>query len=54
MHHPTHRKAYTSVFFISVVEYRLEREIAQWVHRERTPSHGATMGRRIDPSWRTH
>ena len=31
MHHPTDRIAHTTAFVTSVVEHRLEREIAQWV-----------------------
>ena len=32
MHHPTYRIAPTTAFGTQVVEYWLEREIAQWVH----------------------
>ena len=32
MHHPTDRIAHTTAFVTPVVEYWLEREIAQWVH----------------------
>ena len=34
MHHPTDRIAHTTSFVKQVVEYWLEREIAQWVHHE--------------------
>ena len=34
MHHPTERVSHTMTFVIPVVEYWLEREIAQWVHHE--------------------
>ena len=36
MHHPTDRIAHTTAFVTPVVEHWLEREIAQWVHHERT------------------
>ena len=36
MHHPTDRIAHTTAFVIPVVEHWLEREIAQWVHLERS------------------
>ena len=43
MHHPTDRIIHTTVFVTPVVEYWLEREIAQWVHsmkdRPNDPSH---------------
>ena len=43
MHHPTERIIHTTAFVIPVVEHRLEREIAQWVHpmkdRSDDPSH---------------
>ena len=43
MHHPTDRIAHTTAFVTPVVEYWLEREIAQWVHhmndRSDDPSH---------------
>ena len=43
MHHPTERIAHTTAFVTPVVEYWLEREIAQWVHpmkdRSDDPSH---------------
>ena len=43
MHHPTDRIAHTTAFVTPVVEHRLEREIAQWVHpmkdRSDDPSH---------------
>ena len=43
MHHPTDRIAYTTAFVTPVVEHRLEREIAQFVHpmkdRSDNPSH---------------
>ena len=43
MHHPTDRIAHTTAFVTPVVEHRLEREIAQWVHptkdRFDDPSH---------------
>ena len=32
MHHPTDRITHTTAFVTPVVEHRLEREIAQWVH----------------------
>ena len=32
MHHPTDRITHTTAFSTPVVEYWLEREIAQWVH----------------------
>ena len=34
--HPTYRIAHTTAFVIPVVEHWLEREIAQWVHHDRT------------------
>ena len=34
MHHPTDRRARTTAFVTPVVEHWLQREIAQWVHRE--------------------
>ena len=34
MHHPTDRIEHTTAFVTPVVEHRLEREIAQWVHHE--------------------
>ena len=34
MHHPTDRLVHTTAFVATVVEHRLEREIAQWVHHE--------------------
>ena len=43
MHRPTERIAHTTTFVISVVEYCLEREIAQWVH------HKASTRRPIAP-----
>ena len=36
MHHPTHRTAYTTAFVTPVVDHWLKREIAQWVHHERS------------------
>ena len=33
MHHPTDRITHTTAFVTPVVEYWLEREIAQWVFR---------------------
>ena len=43
MHHPTDRIAHTTTFVTPVVEHRLEREVAQWVHpnkdRSDDPSH---------------
>ena len=43
MHHPTDRITHTTAFVTPVVEYWLEREIAQWVHpmkdRSNKPSH---------------
>ena len=43
MHHPTDRIAHTTAFVTPVVEYWLEREIAQWVHsmkdQSNNPSH---------------
>ena len=36
MHHPTDRNAHTTAFVTLVVELWLEREIARWVHHERT------------------
>ena len=42
MHHPTDRITHTTAFAMPVVEHRLEREIAQWVHqkdRSDDPSH---------------
>ena len=43
MHHPTDRIAHTTAFVTPVVEYWLERELAQWVHpmknRSDDPSH---------------
>ena len=43
MHHPTDRITHTTAFVTPVVEYLLEREIAQWVHpmkdRSDDPSH---------------
>ena len=32
MHHPTDRIPHTTAFVTPVVEYWLEREIAQWIH----------------------
>ena len=32
MHHPTDRIIHTTAFVTPVMEHRLEREIAQWVH----------------------
>ena len=32
MHHPTDRITHTTTFVTPVMEHRLEREIAQWVH----------------------
>ena len=34
MHHPTDKITHTTAFVTPVVEYWLEREIAQWVHHE--------------------
>ena len=34
MHPPTHNIAHTTAFVTPVAEQWLEREIAQWVHRE--------------------
>ena len=34
MHHPTERITHTTAFVTPVVEHWLEREIAQWVHRD--------------------
>ena len=34
MHHFIYRIAYTMAFVTPVVEYWLDREIAQWVHQE--------------------
>ena len=34
MHHPIDRTTRTTVFVIPVVEHRVEREIAEWVHHE--------------------
>ena len=34
MHHPIDRIAHTTAFVTPVVKHWLEREIAQWVHRE--------------------
>ena len=43
MHHPTDRIAHTTAFVTPVMDYWLEREIAQWVHpmkdRSDDPSH---------------
>ena len=43
MHHPTDRIAHTTAFVTPVMEDRLEREIAQWIHpmkdRSDDPSH---------------
>ena len=43
MYHPTDRIAHTTAFVTPVVEYCLEREIAQWIHpmkdRSDDPSH---------------
>ena len=36
MHHPTDRIAHTTTFVTPVVEYWLEREIAEGVHHEET------------------
>ena len=36
MHHPTYRISHTTAFVTPVVEHWLEREIAQWVHHERS------------------
>ena len=33
-HHPTDRISHTMTFVTPVVEHRLEREIAHWVHHE--------------------
>ena len=47
MHHPTDRIAHTTAFVTPVVEHRLEREIAQWVHpmkdQSDDPSHHERM-----------
>ena len=47
MHHPTYRIAHTTAFVTPIVEYRLEREIAQWVHpmkdRSDNPKHNERM-----------
>ena len=32
MHHPTDRIAHTTTFVISVVEHRMEQEIALWIN----------------------
>ena len=43
MHHPIDRIVHTTAFVTPVVEHRLDREIAQWVHpmkdRSDDPSH---------------
>ena len=48
-HHPTDRITHTTAFVTPVVEYWLEREIAQWVHpmkdRSDDPSHHACQHR---------
>ena len=44
MHHPTDRIAHTTAFVTPVVEHRLERQIAQWVH-----SHEESIRRPIAP-----
>ena len=36
MHHPTDRITHTTAFVTPVVEYWLEREIAQWEHKSNT------------------
>ena len=36
LHHPTNRIAHTTAFVTPVVENWLKREIAQWVHHERS------------------
>ena len=43
MHHPTDRIAHTTAFVTPVMEYWLEREIAQWVHHEQDEAQWYSM-----------
>ena len=46
MHHPTVRTAHTTAFITPVMEQWLERDIALWVHLER--SNQKTTAPRVD------